>query len=78
MRKVLYLLLLFITACSTTRNLPEGETLYTGMKKTVVENRDASLAGDEALDEVNAALAAVPNNSLLGSSSVRYPFPFGL
>ncbi|WP_321438702.1 BamA/TamA family outer membrane protein [uncultured Bacteroides sp.] len=78
MKTKLYLLLLFITACSTTRNLPEDETLYTGMKKTVVENRDISLAGDEALDEVNAALAAAPNNSLLGSSSVRYPFPFGL
>ncbi|MBP1594214.1 MAG: hypothetical protein H6Q12_1232 [Bacteroidetes bacterium] len=78
MRKILYLSLLFLTACSTTRNLPEGETLYTGMKKTVVENRDASKAGDEALEEVNAALAVAPNNALFGSSSVRLPFPFGL
>ena len=78
MRKVLYLSLLFLTACSTTRNLPEDETLYTGMKKTVVENRDASKAGDEALEEVYAALAVPPNNALFGSSSVRVPFPFGL
>jgi hypothetical protein len=78
MRKLLYLLLLLFTACSTTRNLPEGEILYTGMKNTVVENRDVSVAGGEALDEVNAALAAAPNNALFGSSSVRLPFPFGL
>ena len=78
MRKLLYLSLLFLTACSTTHNLPEDETLYTGMKKTVVENRDASKAGDEALEEVYAALAVPPNNALFGSSSVRVPFPFGL
>lgn len=78
MRKLLYLSLLFLTACSTTRNLPEDETLYTGMKKTVVENRDASKAGDEALEEVYAALAVPPNNALFGSSSVRVPLPFGL
>lgn len=79
MRKILYLLLLLLfTACSTTRNLPEGEVLYTGIKKTVVENRDVSAAGDEALAEVNGALAVAPNNALFGSSSVRIPFPFGL
>lgn len=78
MRKIIYLLLILLTACSTTRNLPEGEILYTGMKKTVVENRDLSPAGDEALEEVGAALKATPNNALLGSSSIRTPFPFGL
>ena len=78
MKKLLYTLLILLTACSTTRNLPEGELLYTGMKKTVVENRDVSVAGDEALDEVDAALAKAPNNALFGSSSVRLPLPFGL
>jgi len=78
MKKLFYLLLMLLTACSTTRNLSDGETLYTGMKKTVVENRDASTAGDEALDEVDAALAKAPNNALFGSSSVRLPLPFGL
>jgi len=33
MRKLLYLSLLFLTACSTTRNLPEDETLYTGYEE---------------------------------------------
>ncbi|WP_321518407.1 BamA/TamA family outer membrane protein [uncultured Bacteroides sp.] len=78
MKKLLYPLLILLTACSTTRNLPEGELLYTGMKNTVVENRDVSVAGDEALDEVDAALAKAPNNALFGSSSVRLPLPFGL
>ena len=60
MRKILYLLLLLFTACSTTRNLPEGEVLYTGIKKTVVENRDVSAAGDEALAEVNGHWPLLP------------------
>lgn len=78
MRKIICLLLIILSACSTTRHLSEGEILYTGMKKTVVMNRDISPAGDEALEEVGAALKATPNNALLGSSSIRTPFPFGL
>ena len=30
----------FLAACSTTKNLPEGETLYTGIDKLVVVNED--------------------------------------
>lgn len=69
---------LAVTSCSTTRNLPEGEVLYTGIKKTTVQDEDKSKAGKDALNEVEAALAYPPNNALLGSSSIRIPFPFGL
>lgn len=65
-------------ACSTTRNLPEDETLYTGIKKISVEDRDVSEAGTNTLVEVEAALAYAPNNALLGSSSVRFPLPYKL
>ena len=68
----------FFTACSTTRNLPEGETLYTGIDKLEVVNEDKTLAGVTALTEVEAALAYAPNNAILGSSSLRWPVPFGL
>ena len=68
----------FFTACSTTKNLPEGEILYTGIDKLEVINEDKTLAGVTALTEVEAALAYAPNNAILGSSSLRWPIPFGL
>ena len=65
-------------ACSTTKHLPEGEVLYIGQKPTVIDNPVPTPVGETALEEVDAALAKAPNNSLLGSSSVRIPFPLGL
>lgn len=65
-------------ACSTTKHLPEGELLYIGQKPTVIDNPVPTPVGETALEEVDAALAKAPNNSLLGSSSVRIPFPLGL
>ena len=69
---------LLLSACSTTRNLPEGEVLYTGIEEIKVENADESKAGEATMDEIEAALAYPPNNALLGSFSLRVPFPFGL
>ena len=134
------LLLLVLTSCSTTSNLPEGDVLYTGIEEIsygaatrknghaaardsagvitslvrayeAVEdlfsgnldaaairqhvkdnetltpqqrdslNHQADLL-DEATatmkEEVNAALAYAPNNSVFGSSRVRWPLPLGL
>ncbi|MDR1919196.1 MAG: BamA/TamA family outer membrane protein [Tannerellaceae bacterium] len=65
-------------SCSTTKHLPEGETLYTGVKQIVVEGNDGSGAAAHALEETEAALAYPPNNALFGSSSVRTPLPVGL
>ncbi len=80
MKRLTYplLLLLLLASCSTTKNLPEGEILYTGMKPTVVLNRSTTPVGETAMEEIDAALAKAPNNSLLGSSSIRTPFPIGL
>jgi outer membrane protein assembly factor BamA len=65
-------------SCSTTKHLPPGERLYTGIRKIEVTDEDRSEAGDEAMTEVEAALAFPPNNALFGSSTVRIPFPSGL
>jgi outer membrane protein assembly factor BamA len=70
--------LLLLTACSTTKNLPEGEILYTGVKKMEVTDPDHSKAGESAMEEIESALSYPPNNALFGSSSMRYPFPMGL
>ena len=72
------LLCILMSACSTTKNLPDGETLYTGIDKLEVVNEDKTLAGITALTEVEAALAYAPNNAIFGSSSLRWPVPFGL
>lgn len=71
-------LLAGLSSCSTTKNLPEGEVLYTGIRKIEVFDEDKSRAGEEALSEVEGALKYPPNNALLGSSSIRFPLPFGL
>ena len=68
----------FLTACSTTRNLPEGEILYTGIDRFEVVNEDKTPEGEAALAEVEAALAYAPNNAILGSSTLRWPLPVGL
>lgn len=67
-----------LVSCSTTKNLPEGEILYTGIDKLEIVNEDKTSAGITALEEVEAALAYAPNNAILGSSSMRWPLPIGL
>ena len=72
------LLCVSFMACSTTKNLPDGEILYTGIDKLEVMNEDETPAGIQALTEVEAALAYAPNNAIFGSSSMRWPLPLGL
>ena len=78
-RGILFVLFVgMMTACSVTKHLPEEEILYTGIKGIEITARDSSVAGENTLAEIEAALAYPPNNALLGSSSVRMPIPFGL
>ncbi|AEW20772.1 outer membrane protein, OMP85 family [Tannerella forsythia 92A2] len=72
------LLLGGLCACSTTKNLPKGEVLYTGIESITVTDREHVREADEVLGKVEEALAYPPNNALLGSSSKRTPFPLGL
>ncbi len=80
MRKhLLYILLILILAsCSTTSNLPEGEVLYTGIKSIKVHDSKGTTAEEQALIEIEGALAYEPNGAFMGSSSARTPFPVGL
>ena len=78
-RLIIYIVgVMTLAACSTTKHLPEGEVLYTGQKPMIVENRSTTPVGETAMEEVEAALAKAPNNSFLGSSTLRIPFPMGL
>lgn len=135
LKKIVYALcgLIVITGCSTTKNLPEDETLYAGIeeiafgykagtkkkkkdkeKGVITSLADAYKTVDEVLvkknvsvlqkreltkeekdsikqeethikeaytkaqEEVEAALAYAPNASLMGSSTIRHPFPMRL
>lgn len=71
---VLFIIFAFV-GCSTTSNLPEGETLYTGIKSIDIIDDDGSLGAEDAMSEVNAALNYKPNGSILGSSKLTYPWP---
>ncbi len=74
----LLLLGLLIASCSTTRNLPQGEVLYIGQTKMDIDASPTTRAGLTAMEELDAALAKAPNNSLFGSSRYRFPLPLGL
>ncbi|MDR0796119.1 MAG: BamA/TamA family outer membrane protein [Tannerella sp.] len=75
---ILILVAGFFLSCSTTRHLPAGEKLYTGIHKIEVTDEDKSESGDEFMSEIEAALSFPPNNALFGSSTTRIPFPMGL
>ena len=72
------LALVMASSCSTTRRLPQGEILYTGLKGVDVETPDGSKFPEDVKSGLTEAVSVKPNNSLLGSASVRYPFPLGL
>ncbi|MCE2617529.1 MAG: translocation and assembly module lipoprotein TamL [Phocaeicola sp.] len=75
---VVFLMVLIFSGCSTTKNLLEGEMLYTGVKKMKIHNEDKSATGVQALEEVEAAISYPPNNAILSSNSLKFPIPFGL
>ncbi|MBQ8064695.1 MAG: BamA/TamA family outer membrane protein [Prevotella sp.] len=76
---------LLLTACSMTKNIPEGDQLFTGLKAITYQQPTA--AGDSITpadiaqknyattkEEVEAALATAPNGAIFGSSYYRMPF----
>ncbi len=71
-------LLLCASACSTTKQIPDDDHLYTGLTSTDYECYAPGDHFDETRAEVDAALATAPNGSLFGSSHYRTPFPIGL
>ncbi len=76
---ILYILTigLFLSACSSTKSIPEGDQLFTGVKRIeyTAEKKDAHFASTK--EEIDASLATAPNGDLFGSG-LRSPFPVGL
>jgi len=78
-RAVFYcVVLMALSSCISTKNIPEGEILYTGQKSIKVENFYPHTLGRTAMEEVEAAVATAPNNSFMGSSTITLPFSFPL
>lgn len=86
MKRINHIFLLFILAhslclmisCSSTSALPEGEQLFTGLKKIQYKNYEENPHAEEVKTEMEYVLASTPNSALFGSSYYRSPFPIRL
>ena len=70
--------MLLLGSCSMTKDIPEGDQLFTGLKNIQWVDAEQSDNLIETQTEVEAALATAPNGSLFGSSYYRLPFSFGV
>ena len=69
---------LLLSACSSTSGIPEGEQLFTGLKKIEYTNYEKCEHAAATQEEMEYALASAPNGALFGSSYYRSPFQFRL
>lgn len=67
-----------LTACSTTKNIPDNDQLFVGLTKIDYQKHDDSPHFLATQEEIEAALATEPNGAFFGSSYYRTPFPYGL
>lgn len=79
MRKLLavIVLLLLVTACSTTKRLEPGQVLYTGVKHFRVETPEGEKLPGGVSSQLSKTINVKPNNPLF-SPYVRSPLPVGL
>ena len=75
---MLAVVVLLATSCSSTRAIPEGEQLFTGLKKIEYTNYDANKHASDTQEEMEYVLASAPNGALFGSNYYRTPFPVRL
>ncbi len=70
-----FLLTCSFSACSIRSYQKDGDVLYTGIKSIDIVGDKSSREADRALELAEEQLAYPPNNSILGSSSMRWPWP---
>ena len=66
--------MLFLVSCSMTKNIPEGDQLFTGLKAITYDDSVKHEDFAQTQEEVEAALATAPNGAIFGSSYYRLPF----
>ena len=78
---------LLLSSCSLTKNIPDDDQLFRGLKEIVyIDEQDSNLPESKALEEqketmkeeVEAALATIPNGSLFFSSYYAAPWSWRL
>lgn len=69
---------LIIGACSTTKRIPEGEQLYTGIKKIQILPPEGDKVPEGVETQITEAVSVPPNNAIFKSPKYRWPFPVGL
>ncbi len=70
--------IVMLASCSTTKRIPDGEMLYTGLKKIEVTPETGKKVPEAVGSELTKAVSVAPNNAIFGSPSLRWPFPVGL
>lgn len=78
-RHIFYILTaLLLASCSTTRRLPQGEQLYTGVKKVeIATSPDGQPVPSGLAEQLKETVDVAPNN-YIKMLRWRYPFPLGL
>ncbi|MBQ8047160.1 MAG: BamA/TamA family outer membrane protein [Prevotella sp.] len=61
------------SSCSTTSAIPDGEHLFTGLKKIRFSADSACTHYEQTQEEIEYVLASAPNGALFGSSYYRSP-----
>ena len=75
-RIALYIMcILALAACSSTSTVPDGDSLFTGLRATRYENVEKNAHFYSTQEELEEALATAPNNAILGSPYYRWPWP---
>ncbi|MCM1522252.1 MAG: BamA/TamA family outer membrane protein [Muribaculaceae bacterium] len=67
-----------LTGCSTTKRLGKNDVLYTGLKGVDIETPAGEKFPADVKSSLTDAVSVRPNNSLFGSSTYRFPIPYGL
>ena len=80
MKRLIYTILcaVLLVSCSETSSVPDGDKLFTGLRKIKYENYKPSAHFYSTQEEVEAALATEPNGAIFGSPYYRTPFPYRL
>ncbi len=69
---------MMLASCSTTRRIPAGEKLYTGVKALDITPMKGEKVPSGMESSLSEAIDVKPNNPLFGSCKYRTPFPIGL
>lgn len=69
-----WLAMLLLAGCSVTQHLPEGQQLYTGLRKMDIQNEDRSSFGQTALNSAEKPMRLAPNGAMFGSPYRRWPW----